>query len=95
MPTNRALWIVLSAWRALGDEYTSYPIVSSDHQLLSETQVVFGELVLPADAGVAANEQLASFDRGLALGLVQLPASAHAGDMLSIPLQLARGNRRA
>ena len=85
LPTNRALWIVLTAWRALGDGFAPFPIVSSDRQLLSDTQVVLGELVLPRDSIAAAANQLASFDHGLTLEDVHLPAKAHVGDTLSIP----------
>ena len=84
-PTNRGLWIVLSAWRALGDGFAPYPIVSSDHQLLSDTQLVLGELVIPGDSDADSTQRLALFDRGLALDVVELPAKAHAGDTLSIP----------
>lgn len=47
-PTNRALWVVLALWRRQGDEYAFQKIIASDHQLLNDTQVVLGELALPA-----------------------------------------------
>ena len=54
LAVNRAFWIVLTTWREDGDEYVPQRIVSSDHQLLSDTQVVLGELVLPGDSIAAA-----------------------------------------
>ena len=47
-PTNRALWVVLTLWREKGGEYVSQKVLASDHQLLDDTQVVLGELALPA-----------------------------------------------
>ena len=83
-PTNRALWLVLTTWRPEGDELVRQNIVASDRRLLSDAQIVLGELVLPGDPIAAATNQLASFDHGLTLGIVELPAKAHAGDTLSI-----------
>ena len=83
-PTNRALWLVLTTWRPEGDELARQDIVHSDLRLLGESQVVLGELVLPRDSIAAARNQLASFDHGLTLGDVQLPAKAILGDTLSI-----------
>ena len=85
LAVNRALWIVLTTWREDGNEYVPQRIASSDRQLLSDTQVVLGELVLPGDSIAAATVQLASFDHGLSLGFVQLPAKVIPGDTLSVP----------
>ena len=54
-PTNHALWIVLTLWRKKGDEYVSKKVLQSDQQLLSETQVILGELVLPAEAAAPSH----------------------------------------
>lgn len=82
---NRALWILLTTWREENDQFARQKILSSDHRLLGEAQVVLGELVLPAESTAAATTPLASFDQGLSLAAVDLPDSARAGDALSIP----------
>ena len=48
VPVNRALWAVLTLWRKIDGEFMPQAVLSSDHRLLDETQVVLGELVLPA-----------------------------------------------
>ena len=40
--------MVLTLWRKKKDKYVRQVILESDHRLLNETQVVLGELVLPA-----------------------------------------------
>jgi len=47
-PANRAFWVVLALWHRQGDEYAFQKIITSDHQLLDDTQVILGELALPA-----------------------------------------------
>ncbi|MCY3796699.1 MAG: hypothetical protein OXG84_02755 [Chloroflexi bacterium] len=91
-PVNRAAWIVFTTWREENGEFAPQRILSSDQMLLGDTQVVFGELVLPEDSIAAAAEQLASFDHGLALGDVHLPPKAHIGDTLSIPFSWSAEN---
>lgn len=83
--TNRALWLVLTTWRRQGDQFARQNIVDSDLRLLGESQLVLGELVIPRDSELASIKELASFDHGLTLGVVHLPAVARAGDTLSIP----------
>ena len=46
---NRLLWVVLMVWRKKrSGEYVFQEVHASDHQLLDETQVILGELVIPA-----------------------------------------------
>ena len=47
-PANRAFWLVLSLWRKRGDDYLRQAVRSSDLELLTESQVVLGELVIPS-----------------------------------------------
>ncbi len=85
LPPNRAYWIVLSLWRADGDDYRRQRILASDRQLLNDTQVVLDELVLRAEApGDKRPAPLAAFDNGFALDAAAMPASARAGETLSI-----------
>lgn len=83
--TNRALWLVLTTWRRQGDQLVRQNIVDSDLRLLDESQLVLGELVIQGNSELASIKELASFDNGLTLGVVRLPAVARAGDTLSIP----------
>jgi len=81
---NRALWVVLTFWREIDGRFTSVEVVSSDQALLSETQVILGEMVLPAKSLAVPTEALAEFDNGIALYTADLPESARIGDFLSI-----------
>ena len=87
-PANRALSVVLTLWRKKGGDFQPYEIRSSDLQLLGETQVVLGELVMPAEATAATTTSqsapLAEFDNGFALAAVDMPAHAQAGDSLRL-----------
>ena len=47
-PTNRALWIALTFWRREDREWVRQEVLASNHQLLDNTQVILGELALPA-----------------------------------------------
>ena len=81
---NRALWVVLTFWRELDGEFTSVAVVSSDLALLSQTQVILGEIVLPAEPLAVPTDTLAEFDNGIALYDVVLPATARIGNTLSL-----------
>ena len=86
-PTNRALWVVLTLWREKGGEYVRQKVLASDHQLLDDTQVVLGELVLPAASNASPPTiPLAAFDNGFTLDAVDIPARAQPGETLTIPL---------
>jgi len=84
IPVNRAYWIILTIWRKLDDKYVPQKITISDHELLSDAQVVLGELVLPDDAPTPATAPLARFDNGFSLGAAELPNVARAGENLVI-----------
>ena len=82
---NRALLAVLTLWRSR-DGATEYErVLASDLELLSETQVILGELVIPAESAAAPTVPLAVFDNGFALAAAELPERAQPGDALSIP----------
>lgn len=49
-PANRALWIVLTLWRERDGEFERQPVLAGELQLLDETQVVLGELVIRAES---------------------------------------------
>ena len=86
-PTNRALSVVLTLWHNLayeGGERRSLAVLNSDRHLLSETQVVLEELVLPADSLSSPTVPVAVYDNGFALDPVTLPKRARIGETLSI-----------
>ena len=83
-PTNRALWVVLTLWREVGDEFVAQKIISSDHQLLNDTQVVLSEWVLPGESTASQTIPLAVFDNGFALDAFDLPERAQAGESMTI-----------
>ena len=84
-PVNRALWVVLSVWREEGGAFVTQEVTESDLQLLDDTQVVLGELVLPAVSADTSTAALAVFDKGFALETVDMPERAQAGETLRIP----------
>ncbi len=90
-PTNRAYWIVLSLWREEGGAFTSQKVLDSDHQLLSETQVILGEFALPAASSAVSAAPLALFDGSFTLGAVDLPPSARLGETLNISFSWRAG----
>ena len=84
IPTNRAFWVVLTLWRAQGDDYVSQTIVRSDLKALNDSQVVLGELTRREAPAAAAPPALAEFDNGIMLTGADLPDQAHAGDTLGM-----------
>lgn len=83
-PVNRALDVVLTLWRKQGAEFVWQPVVSGDHRVLNEAQVILGEVVLPAPAAGAAGSPLARFENGFSLLEPALPESAMPGETLEI-----------
>lgn len=83
-PANRALWVVLTLWRKEGDSYIPLKILSSDQRLLSDTQVVLGELVLRAESEAGSTDTVAVFDKAFRLAAVNLPERVNAGDVLPL-----------
>ncbi len=83
-PVNRALWVVLTLWRQRDDEYARQKVLSSDLPLLGESQVILGELVLPAASAAPPTRPLAAFDSGVALHAVSMPERAITGEALEI-----------
>ena len=81
---NRAYWIVLTLWRDEADVFRPLKITSSDHQLLSDTQVVLREKVWRDRTPAATRDPLARFDNGFALEAWQAPATVKAGEPVMI-----------
>ena len=86
-PVNRALWIVLTVWRRQDGASVRQRVVASDLHQLDETQIVLGELALPAasESGSASSiVPLAIFDNGLTLSSADVPDRARPGESLEI-----------
>ncbi|MDE2636901.1 MAG: hypothetical protein OXI30_11100 [Chloroflexota bacterium] len=86
IPVNRAYWIVLSLWQDINGEFSHDPVLFSDHETLSDTQIILGELVVPAAVSSASppTDPPAKFDNGFTLAAVEWPDRVGAGEMLSI-----------
>ena len=84
IPVNRALWVVLTAWRMKRGEFQSQLALASDHRQLNESQIVLGEFVLPAATATPAAAPLALFSNGFTLDATNLPESARRGAILPI-----------
>lgn len=85
MPRNRAMWLALTVWRQDGETYQRQRILNSELPLLSDTQLILDEIVMPgAPASDAADQPLARFPNGLVLQAAELPAQAKAGETLDI-----------
>ena len=87
IPTDRALWLVLTLWRQDGNEYPPLTITASDQHLLSDTQVVLAEYVFPAAEQSALPDDALDyrFGNNFALRGAEIPAKARAGETLAIP----------
>ena len=83
-PRDRALWIALSLWNDTDGDYARQAVVSSDLPLLSETQVILGELALPDEKPAMTSPPLATFSNGFSLQSVDLPPSAKASQPLPV-----------
>ena len=84
IPTNRALWVVLTTWREHDEGFVRQKILSSDQRLLDDTQVVLGELVYPAETVAPSSVPVAEYDNGFTLNAVDMPEHAQAGETMSI-----------
>ena len=85
IPTNRALWLLLSFWKIEGDGFGLLPVGFSDHPLLGETHVILDELVLPETAASASlAEAPGRFANGFVLQAASIPERAQAGEALEV-----------
>ena len=85
IPTNRALWLVLSFWKIEGDGFGLLPVGFSDHPLLGETHVILDELVFPETvASASLAEAPGRFANGFVLLAASIPEHAQAGGELAV-----------
>ena len=83
-PSNRALSVAVSHWREQEEEFLPQRILSSDRQLLNDTQLILTEFVIPDSAAPATTSPLGVFDSGFELESADLPQSISLGEILSI-----------
>ena len=83
-PANRALWLVLTFWRNEDGEFIRQKVLESDLPLLSDSQVILGEFVLPAASVAPSATPLARFDNHFILTAAILPEQVTAGADLPI-----------
>ena len=83
-PRNRALWMVFTAWRKQGEKFRRQKLNHSHYRLLDQSQVILGEMVIPAPEAASAPAAIATFDKRFSLRAAQFPQSVRAGDLLSI-----------
>ena len=76
---------MLALWRKKGERHEFQDVTARDQQLLNDTQVVLGELVLLADSPTPESVPLAQFDTGFTLDAVDVPEIARTGETLTIP----------
>ena len=80
VPGRRALWLVFSLWEQnVAGDFVTIPITSSDQFLLSDTQIVLRELILPETTLDF------SFGKSFILRDTAIPPSARVGETLVIP----------
>ena len=84
IPTNQAMWVLLTLWRELDGEFVGQKFVASDLRSLNDTQIVLGELARRDTLAAASPTALAQFDNGIVLAGAELPAEAIAGDTLTL-----------
>ncbi len=85
IPTNRALWLVLSFWKIEGDGFGLLPVGFSDHPLLGETHVILDEVVFPETvASASLAEAPGRFANGFVLQAASIPERAQAGEALEV-----------
>ena len=85
IPTNRALWLLLSFWKIEENGFSLLPVDSSDYPLLSETHVILDELVFPETAASASlAEAPGRFANGFVLQAASIPGQAKAGEALEV-----------
>ena len=86
IPTNRALWLVLSFWKIEGAGFGLLPVGFSDYPLLGETHIILDELVFPETVANArvADDAPGRFANGFVLQAASIPGRAQAGDELEV-----------
>ncbi len=84
IPTNQAIWVVLTLWREIDGEFVGQKIVNGDLKSLNDTQIVLGELTRRGPRAETPPESLAEFTNGIVLAGAELPNDAAAGDKLTL-----------
>ena len=91
-PKNRAYWLALSFWRERDVDYEILKVITSDHELLGDAQVVLEDLVLPSAEAAPSSAPLAIFDGDITLSVAELPDQAMSGEALPIQFTWTAAN---
>lgn len=91
-PKNRAYWLALSFWRERDVDYEILKVITSDHKLLGDAQVVLDDLVLPSAEAAPSSAPLAIFDGDITLSAADLPDQAMSGEALPIQFTWTAAN---
>lgn len=83
---NRAYWVGLRLWRERDSAFISQKTLASDRRMLSDTQVLLDEIVLPAAPVATGGAPRARFDKGFALFAGDAPASASSAEVLDLAM---------
>lgn len=82
---NRAVWLVLTLWRNEDEHFQKHSVVSSDHPLLGDSQVILSEFAVKTEGTApTSTTPLAKFESGKRLADVDLPEHAAPGETLYI-----------
>ncbi len=85
IPTNRALWLLLSFWKIEENGFSLLPVDSSDYPLLGEPHVILDELVFPETVASGSQEDVPGrFTNGFVLQAASIPGRAQAGEELEV-----------
>ena len=85
IPTNRALWLLLSFWKIEENGFSPLSVDSSNYPLLGESHVILDEVVFP-ETVVSVNlaEAPGRFANGFVLQAASIPVRAQAGEELEV-----------
>ena len=93
IPTNRALWLLLSFWKIEENGFSLLPVDSSDYPLLGETHVILDELVFPETVVSGSQEDVPGrFTNGFVLQAASIPGRAQAGEELEVTFRWGTDN---
>ena len=81
---NRALWVALALWHGRFTEFEPLPVRDTKLQLLSDSQFVLDEMILPDLPETRDGLPVATFESGFTLQSFDMPDRAQPGETLGI-----------
>ena len=83
-PANRALWVALALWHGRFTEFEPLAVRNTKLQLLSDSQFVLDEMILPDLPETRDGLPVATFESGFTLQSFDMPDRAQPGETLGI-----------